>query len=101
MKYLIELGTHELELDVDYQVTGKYRPATMMDPEEHPELEVHSISYQGIEVPYWMFSILLDEVTAACWEDHAALEKDADADFAYDCWNDSRLDARWDAEQAA
>ena len=65
-------------------------------------MEVQSISFDGKEVPYWMFSLLLDEVTAACWEDHAerAAEVDDD-DYHYRCWSDSRLDARWDAEQAA
>jgi hypothetical protein len=85
---------------VDYQVTGKYRPASRIDPEEHPEMEVHSISYQGIEVPYWMFSLLLDEVTTAAWEDHAERAAEVDDDDYYRCWSDSRLDTRWDEAHA-
>jgi hypothetical protein len=102
MKYLIPIGNTEAEMDVEYSVSGKFIPASMSGPEENPELEVQSISYQGIEVPYWMFSLLLDEVTTACWEDHAeqAAEVDDD-DYHYRCWSDSSLDARWDAEQAA
>ena len=101
MKYLIPLGNTEVELDVEYNVSGKFIPASMSGPEENPELEVQSISYQGIEVPYWMFSLLLDEVTAACWEDHAERAAEVDDDYHYRCWSDSRLDARWEAEQAA
>jgi hypothetical protein len=32
-----------IEVDVTYFITGAYRPQTMVDPAEYPELEINSV----------------------------------------------------------
>jgi hypothetical protein len=94
--YPVPLGCSEADLDITYSIFGSYRPSTMIDPAEYPEMCVEDIRFKGIDC-YWMLDLLQAEIETACWEHHAAFEKDADADHAYECWKDSQLDARLDA----
>ncbi|MEO5342201.1 MAG: hypothetical protein H7842_02485 [Gammaproteobacteria bacterium SHHR-1] len=69
MKVTIEIGCREVELYVDYRITGRYRTATHTDPEEFPELEVASVTHQGQELPDWLNDLLADSIESACWND--------------------------------
>ena len=63
---LFDIG-YESTLEVEFSVGGKYYPATMTDPEEHPELEVLAVTYAGDCV----VDNLTDEhdeiIAKACW----------------------------------
>ena len=41
---------HGTEITVEYEVSGKYYPATREQPEEFPEIEIIAIWYNGIDV---------------------------------------------------
>ena len=43
---LFDMG-YESTLEVEFNVEGKYYPATMTDPEEHPELEILAVTHTG------------------------------------------------------
>ncbi len=44
-------------------VTGKYYPATLLEPEELPEAEVLEIEYEGKALPQHFFVLLEEELT--------------------------------------
>ena len=64
----VDLFDIESTVEVEFNVDGKYYPATMTDPEEHPELEVLSVTCAGDCV----VDNLTDEhdeiIAKACWE---------------------------------
>ena len=39
----IEIMSSEVEVEISYEVYGKYLPATHFEPAEYPELEISSI----------------------------------------------------------
>lgn len=50
MKYTYEdTNGDEITIDVEYKIWGKHRRSTMIDPEEFPEIEIQSITLNGIE----------------------------------------------------
>ena len=94
--YTTGLGCSEIDLEITYSVFGKYRPSTMTDPEEFPEMEIEAVEYKGKDL-YWMLDILREELETGCWEHHAAEQK-ADAEdygaWLYEVRRDALLDAR-------
>jgi len=44
MNATIEAFGNEIEVNVEYCITGRYRAATMEDPAEYPECEITSIT---------------------------------------------------------
>ena len=40
----------ETPLEVAYIIHGKYIPATMIDPEEYPELEILNVRVQDLDI---------------------------------------------------
>jgi hypothetical protein len=41
---------YETPLEVAYVIRGKYIPATMLDPEEYPELEILNVRVQDLDI---------------------------------------------------
>lgn len=62
-KEVIIYGT---ELEVTYNVFGKYMPATLEDPEEYPEIEIESVRVIGldIEVLELLSDYMIDKILA-------------------------------------
>ena len=54
----------DIVLEVLYNISCSYMRATMVDPEEHPECEIESVSYAGIEIDDYDSEI----IETACWE---------------------------------
>jgi len=95
--YPIEIGSTEIDLEVTYSIFGSYRPSSWTHPAEYPELDVESVTYEGTEVPNWMFNLLHEEIKAECWEHKKKEEQDAAADYGawlYEVRRDALLDAR-------
>ena len=69
---LFDIG-YESILEVEFSVDGKYYPATMVDPEEFPELEVLAVTYAGDCVVVNLTDEHDEIIAKACW---ASLEEE-------------------------
>lgn len=59
---------YDSTLEVEFNVDGKCYPATMTDPEEHPELEVLAVTYAGDCVVDNLTNDHDEVIAIACWE---------------------------------
>ena len=55
-------------VEVEFEVNGKYYPATMTEPEEHPEIEVLKVTYDGECVVDSLSGDQLEQIGIDCWE---------------------------------
>jgi hypothetical protein len=86
-----------LPMEVEFSIYGSHRPATRTDPEEHPELEIHSIKVDGLDVACLVAAAgLSDEIAGECWnfseQASEASRLDA-ADYYYDLHKDAQLES--------
>jgi len=64
-----------MDLSVQYRISGNYIPATLIDPEEYPEIEVGDITLsEGNKVlPTWLYDHvhenMLDDIEKKCMKD--------------------------------
>jgi len=64
---LLDTG-YDSAVEVEFNVEGKYYPATLVDPEEFPELEVLAVTFNN-ECIVVNLTDEHDEIIAkACWE---------------------------------
>jgi hypothetical protein len=86
-----------LPMEVEFSIYGSHRPATRTDPEEHPELEIHSIKVDGLDVDGLVAAAgLSDEIAQECWNfsEQASEESRMDAaDHYHECARDRQLES--------
>ena len=86
--YQMEKDNGDLvSLEITYEISGSYRPATRLEPEEWPELEVetitHAVTSEEVELTdaeYEEVRIKAEEHYQECSED----EEDRQADYEYE-----------------
>lgn len=59
----------ELLFDVEYEVTGKYIPATRDDPAEYPEITIISVMLGNTDVTVELESKVMDVLQVDCEAD--------------------------------
>ena len=66
-----------IEVEIHFSISGQHRPATLLEPSEEPELEVHSVLAHGTDISSLLdMAGLSDALVETCWG-HA--EKEAEA----------------------
>ena len=78
----------DLILNVDYEIYGKYRPATLLEPDEYPEIEIGNITYQldgdhGFDLTSELINKISenlnwDDIEEKCWVDASDRDRDYD-----------------------
>ncbi len=54
----------ELDVEIFFKVSGKYHPATMLDPEEFPDYELEEVNIKTEDGEKNIIEILTDDVIA-------------------------------------
>ena len=83
----------ELPLQVEYSVSGDYRPATQIDPAEEPELELTSVKLGNTEIMHELPEKDLANLRDEAWDDASDRKADDEAargDWLYEQHKDER-----------
>lgn len=79
MNHLTTCTVNDVDFSVEYNVT-KYRPATLEEPAEYPEIQIYSVLLEGNEVTEllseWTINQIIEQI------DTADVETDKAADLA-------------------
>ena len=51
-------------IEVDYEEIGEYYPATRENPPEYPDVEIQSITYEGVEITPILSEVDIDEINS-------------------------------------
>lgn len=78
------------EIEIHYGIGGKYRRATMTEPEEHPYINGYVVVYNGRDVSECLSEIEIQMIEEKIWED-ADEHKDDAAMARYDAKREDRL----------
>jgi len=79
----------EVDVGVTYSVSGKYYPATLTQPEEHPEMDeirVYDLA-TGTDITSQISPEVMKRIEERAWEDADTQEEpdpDYDRDYRYD-----------------
>ena len=58
----------DIEVAIEFEVTGKHYPATQTDPEEFPELNIVHVLIDESDIANCLNDETLDKLTSECWE---------------------------------
>lgn len=83
--------TIELEVDVEYSVSGRHVPATRLDPEEWPEVEITAVRAGKLDL-----LAQLDKHTLAGLEEDAEEDARHEEEYAREAAAEARADAARD-----
>lgn len=100
--HVVTVNIHEaytdvaIECEVTYNVTGNYRPATLIDPEEFPDVEIVSITYGCLHNMVYDYlsksdQDIIDEAIAFDREERNAFYEDGHADHLYDMMKEEKM----------
>ena len=66
MKKEIEINYQGVDLLVTLEITGKHLPATLIDPEEFPDIEVIKVCAGDIDIIGIFYDVQLEEIRTLC-----------------------------------
>lgn len=78
------------EIEIHYSIGGKYRRATMMEPEEHPYINGYVVVYNGRDVSEFLSELEIKMIEEKIWDDVDS-HKDDEAMDRYDAEREDRL----------
>jgi hypothetical protein len=51
-------------IEVGYEEIGEYYPATRENPPEYPDVEIHYITYEGVDITPILSEVDIDEINS-------------------------------------
>lgn len=68
MKKEIEINYQGVDILVTLEITGKHLPATLLDPEEFPDVEVIKVYAGDTDIVGIFYDVQLEEIRTLCLE---------------------------------